>query len=77
MADINVKGKPTQGGYSNEEIEKKWLELTDIPFDEAENGELILAVNWWIFKQGTSRDDIWHFFDVNHKSGIAYLLYDY
>lgn len=63
--------------YTDKELETKWLELTDIPFDEDERKELILAVDWWIFKQGTSREDIWHFFDVNYKSGVATLLYDF
>lgn len=58
-------------------IEKKWDELTDVLFDEKENGELVLEEAWYMFEKGTSREDIWHWFDERHSEGIAYLLYDH
>lgn len=58
-------------------IEKKWDELTDVLFDENENGELVLVENWFMFEKETSREDIWHWFDERHSKGVAWLLYDY
>ena len=58
-------------------LEGKWEELEDVLFDEDEDKELILHNDWYIFKRGTSRDDIWHYFDIEHSKGIYYLLYEY
>ena len=58
-------------------IERLWEELTDVPFDEDENGEMILAVPWHGFQIGTPREDIWHAFDERHSKGVYYLLYEY
>lgn len=65
------------GGYFDYELEEWWNELTDIPFDEDENGELILTQDWKQFFKGTSRDEIWHFFDREHSMGVYWLLYEY
>lgn len=65
------------GGYFDQELEEWWNELTDIPFDEDENGELILTQDWKQFSKGTSRDEIWHFFDREHSMGVHWLLYEY
>ena len=62
---------------SDFQLEQKWMELTDVPFDETSDGDLVLAVDWWEFPAGTSREDIWHYFDEHYSKGIAYLLYDF
>lgn len=36
-----------------------WNELEVEPFDEDENGIMVLAEDWFIFEKGTSREDIW------------------
>lgn len=59
----------------DKEIEKIWYSLTDVPFDEDENGELVLSMRWQNFSKGTAREELWHWFDEHHSKGIAYLLY--
>ena len=59
------------------ELETKWQELTDVPFDEDTSGELILTEDWYLFTKGTSREDIWHWFDERHSKGVVWLLYEY
>lgn len=57
-------------------MERKWKELEDIPFDEADSPSgLVLAEDWWGFTKGTDREEIWHAFDANHSKGVAFLLY--
>lgn len=56
-------------------ILRLWDELADIPFDEDENGELILAENWHCFSAGTPREEIWHWFDARTSGGVVTLLY--
>ena len=66
---------------TKEEIDSKlevlWTELTDIPFDETKEMDLVLAEDWYLFPKGTSRDEIWHWFDERHSKGVAWLLYDF
>lgn len=57
-------------------IEKWWDELTDIPFKETMGGHLLLEYDWLLFKAGTEREDIWHWFDKVHSKGVHYLLYE-
>lgn len=53
-------------------VEELWEQFSDIPMDpETETME----EPFLHFPAGTSREDIWHWFDVNHPGGIAYLLY--
>ena len=57
-------------------LERKWKELENIPFDEADSPSgLVLAEDWWGFPKGTDREEIWHAFDDNHSKGVAFLLY--
>ena len=58
----------------DQSLEAKWAELEDVPFDEDEDGRLVLAQSWWIFPRGTEREDIWHWFDARHSKGVVYLL---
>ena len=51
-----------------------WYELADIPFDEDESGELILAHPWRKFEKGTPREEIWRWFDEGYSMGVANLL---
>ena len=37
-----------------------WQELEDVPFDENEEGELVLAEDWYIYPKGVTREYIWH-----------------
>ena len=55
-------------------IETIWCEFEDIPMDERSDGELILSEDWRGFPKGTSRTEIWHWFDQNYSKGIAELI---
>lgn len=61
---------------TDKEIKKLWNELEDVPFDENENSELVLAQDWYIFPKGTDRETIWHWFDKNYSKGVYELLYE-
>lgn len=56
-------------------LETMWRELEDVPVDENESGELILVEDWYQFKAGTERDEIWHWFDKLYSYGVYSLLY--
>lgn len=60
----------------DQEIENIWDEFEDIPMDEDSNGELVLAHDWRQFKAGTTRTEIWKWFDETHSKGINWLLYE-
>lgn len=62
---------------SDKEIEKLWLELTDIPFNENEEGQLLLDEEWLHFEKDIEREEIWQWFDEQHSKGVYYLLYEY
>jgi len=63
----------------DKEVEALWEELEDIPFIEDEDGRLILdlAEPWHGFEPGTTKEEIWHYFDRNHSKGINYLVNEY
>lgn len=61
-------------GYNDPELEDMWNELEDVPFDETEDGRLILAEDWRQFPKGTEREEIWKFFDKEHSMGVHWLL---
>lgn len=61
----------------DKKIEELWEQLEDVPFIEDEEHELILDDDFLGFKKGTTREEIWHFFDERHSKGIYYLLYEY
>lgn len=56
-------------------IEELWLDFADAPFDEDEDGNLILAEPWYIFDAKTKREDIWQYFDELYSGGVYVLLY--
>ena len=66
--------------FINSEKEKTilylWKELENIPFDEDSDGELILAEKWYLFDKGTTRTEIWHWFDEYCSKGVYHLLYE-
>ena len=74
----SVKASKKVCGSSNDKaLEQKWLELADVPFDEDDEGRLILSEDWWNFPAGTEREDIWQYFDKHHSKGVHWLLYDF
>lgn len=57
-------------------LEKLREGLEDIPFYE-EDGEQFIEEDYLKFEEGTSREDIWHWFDERHSKGVHFLLYEY
>lgn len=57
-------------------LEKIWNGLEDIPFYERD-GEQYIEEDYLDFEEGTSREDIWHWFDERHSKGVHFLLYEY
>jgi hypothetical protein len=62
-------------------IEKLWLELDNITFNEDKNSDdssyMILAEDFKHWKAGTTRDDIWRWFDIKHSKGVGYLINEF
>lgn len=58
---------------TDNEIERLWEELTDVPINEDE----CLDVDWQGWSKGTHREEIWHWFDEHHSRGVAWLMYEY
>jgi hypothetical protein len=56
----------------DESLEELWAQLGDIPLDP--DGEHLLEpfMGWG---KGTSKEEIWHWFDRRHSKGIGHLLY--
>lgn len=61
--------------FDDKQIEKLWDLLEDVPFDEDEEGRLVLAEDWFGFTKGIDRETIWYWFDENYSSGLASLMY--
>lgn len=49
-------------------LDKMWEQLSDIPVNNT--GEII-EDNFYIWEKGTSRDDIWYWFDKRVQGGIG------
>lgn len=73
---------------NDREVEKLWEEFEDVLFIEARdfysaedeyknNITLVLASDWQGWKAGTSREDIWYWFDEHHSKGVGWLLNEY
>ena len=50
--------------------------MEDVPFYEKDS-EQYIEENYLDFEKGTSKEDIWHWFDERHSQGIHFLLYEY
>lgn len=60
--------------YSQRDIEILWDHFEDVAIDpETEK----LDEDFFIWKKGTDKEDIWHWFDERYRKGIYYLLYEY
>ena len=59
--------------YSDVELENLWRDFADVPIDEDER----LEEDWFKYKKGTDKEDIWHWFDKKHSKGVYYLLYEF
>ena len=64
-------------GYTDREMEMLWDEFADVPFDEDEDGRLVLSAQWQGLPAGTEREEIWGWFDKRHSRGIGWLMNEY
>lgn len=48
-------------------VKNLWEEFANVALDEEEN----IDEDFYIWKKGTDRDTIWHWFDNNYSSGLA------
>lgn len=53
-------------------LESLWREFSDVPMNPETE---CMDEEFMHFPDGTSREDIWHWFDERHSKGIAYLMY--
>lgn len=53
-------------------LEELWSQLEDVPMDPDTER---LEAPFLHFPAGTSREDIWRWFDERHSKGVAYLLH--
>ena len=61
--------------YVDAELEARWRELRDTPFDEADSPSgLILSEAWWIFPKGADRGDIQEHIVGNHSKGVNFMF---
>lgn len=62
--------------HRDQELQKLWNELEDVPFDFTEEHlDGILAENWAGFEAGTDKYEIWHWFDDQYSESIYHLMY--
>ncbi|MDX8367692.1 hypothetical protein [Cytobacillus sp. IB215665] len=65
--------------YTDKELEEKWMELSDVPFDYQDDEgvqDLSLSLDWFAFKKGVKKGEIWSWFDKRHSKGVGWLLYE-
>lgn len=64
---LNSYSYLTEEDY-NATLDKMWEELSDVPLDNT--GEKI-EDDFYIWKKGTLKEGIWHWFDERVQSGIG------
>lgn len=67
----NIEKDP-RSGYTDNEIKELWYQLEDIPMDPETE---CMEAPFLHFPAGTSREDIWKWFDKNYSNGVHSLLY--
>lgn len=62
-------------------VEAMWLDLTDIVLEIPDSGDEFLPEALTLygitFPAGTTKTELWKWFDRHHPEGVAYLLYDF
>lgn len=68
-----------KNNITDTEVEKLWEELEDVLFIEDSNSgdscELVLASDWQGWNKGTTRDEIWRWFNQHYSKGLEELLW--
>ena len=81
LVDLLIEGEVAEhnGGYvmlyDDNALRRLWDELADVPFDEDDNMEMVLAEYWLIFEAGTHRETIWRWFDEHYSKGVHALMF--
>lgn len=57
--------------YTDEDLEKLWEEFGNIPIDENDN----IDQDFYMWRKGTYKFDIWHWFDRLHSKGVFDIIY--
>lgn len=52
-----------------------WADLENVPFDYDDEGRLVLAEDFKSWPKGTSRSEIWLWFEKRYSKGVASLVY--
>lgn len=71
--------RTTQKGLTQKDTDRIcreiWADLENVPFDETDDGRLVLSEQFQSWPKGTSRSEIWTWLDRNYSKGICALLY--
>ena len=64
------------GFITRKEINMNWLkslwhEFEDTPVIINDDGDTVIDADFYIWEKGTSREDIWHWFDERCENGLA------
>lgn len=57
----------------DEILEELWAQFGDVPMNPKTE---CIELPFLMWGPGTSREEIWHWFDRRHSKGVIYLLYD-
>ena len=68
----------SKNNITDAEIKNLWEELEDVLFiEDSESGDscgLVLASDWQGWSAGTTRDEIWRWFNQHYSKGLEGLL---
>lgn len=73
IIDKMLKYASTMDTIPDPEIEELWRQFEDVPMNPITEE---IEEDFLHFPIGTSREEIWHWFDEQHSMGINYLLYE-
>lgn len=59
-------------GEQDRQLEELWSQFEDVPMDPDTE---TIEEDFLLFPHGTSKEEIWHWFDERHSKGVYYLLY--
>ena len=48
-----------------------WMAFEDVPVSIYEDGDTVIDADFHIWKKGTSREEIWHWFDRQCPNGLV------
>lgn len=63
--------------YTDEDMERLWIEFEDVTTVENDYGQLVINSKWKQFPAGTEVEDIWEWFDNHYSKGVGYLMEEF